>query len=269
MKKDKKHEHEPKKHEQGRWIACDVEHEYFGEDRKSAKMERKRVEAKDRSKYKKTDLGKTLTLTKDDKVQGSGILTTHFSDGATFPLRDAAAPTTPRDGAESLGSMATPPLPPPPPVPNTDGSTRLTPKPTRAGSAEAPGTGADATKADANEADAKKQADEEIDAGPQPTMKSPPVTASTAPPPLPPIDIQVSMPAPLPPPPPKAPASQPTPGKRQPTAGRMRMPTALAKTQPSNAAPLTKGKISGPTALLAVIALFAGAILAWLLRSRM
>jgi len=58
MKKDKKHEHEPKKHEQGRWIACDVEHEYFGEDRKSAKMERKRVEAKDRSKYKKTDLGK-------------------------------------------------------------------------------------------------------------------------------------------------------------------------------------------------------------------
>lgn len=51
MKKDKKHEHR-------RWIACDVEHEYLGEDRKSAKMERKRAEAKDRSKYKKTDLGK-------------------------------------------------------------------------------------------------------------------------------------------------------------------------------------------------------------------
>ena len=34
-------------------------------------------------------LDKTLTLRKDDKVQGSGILTSHFSDGATFPLRDA------------------------------------------------------------------------------------------------------------------------------------------------------------------------------------
>jgi beta-lactamase class A len=30
-----------------------------------------------------------LTLTKDDKVPGSGILTNHFSDGATFPLKDA------------------------------------------------------------------------------------------------------------------------------------------------------------------------------------
>jgi beta-lactamase class A len=37
----------------------------------------------------KVGLDKTLTLTKDDKVQGSGILTDHFSDGATFPLRDA------------------------------------------------------------------------------------------------------------------------------------------------------------------------------------
>jgi beta-lactamase class A len=31
----------------------------------------------------------TLTLKKDDKVPGSGILTQHFSDGATFPLKDA------------------------------------------------------------------------------------------------------------------------------------------------------------------------------------
>src|SRR4051794_31265571 len=30
-----------------------------------------------------------LTLKKEDKVQGSGILTQHFSDGATFPLKDA------------------------------------------------------------------------------------------------------------------------------------------------------------------------------------
>lgn len=31
----------------------------------------------------------TITLGKDDKVPGSGILTNHFSDGATFPLRDS------------------------------------------------------------------------------------------------------------------------------------------------------------------------------------
>lgn len=37
----------------------------------------------------KVKLDAALTLTKDDKVQGSGILTGHFSDGATFPLRDA------------------------------------------------------------------------------------------------------------------------------------------------------------------------------------
>src|ERR1700687_379718 len=37
----------------------------------------------------KVKLSDTLTLHKEDKVQGSGILTDHFSDGATFPLRDA------------------------------------------------------------------------------------------------------------------------------------------------------------------------------------
>jgi beta-lactamase class A len=35
------------------------------------------------------DLKKSVTLEKEDKVPGSGILTYHFSDGATFPLRDA------------------------------------------------------------------------------------------------------------------------------------------------------------------------------------
>lgn len=30
-----------------------------------------------------------VTLRQDDKVPGAGILTTHFSDGATFPVRDA------------------------------------------------------------------------------------------------------------------------------------------------------------------------------------
>src|SRR5437763_15487053 len=37
----------------------------------------------------KAKLDTTLTLRKDDKVGGSGILTNHFSDGATFPLKDA------------------------------------------------------------------------------------------------------------------------------------------------------------------------------------
>jgi beta-lactamase class A len=37
----------------------------------------------------KVKLDKVLTLAKGDKVQGSGILTQHFSDGATFPLKDA------------------------------------------------------------------------------------------------------------------------------------------------------------------------------------
>lgn len=44
--------------------------------------------------YAQKDEGKVkfdtmLTLKKDDKVPGSGVLTPHFSDGATFPLRDA------------------------------------------------------------------------------------------------------------------------------------------------------------------------------------
>jgi beta-lactamase class A len=37
----------------------------------------------------KVSLADTLTLKKEDRVQGSGVLTEHFSDGATFPLRDA------------------------------------------------------------------------------------------------------------------------------------------------------------------------------------
>lgn len=47
------------------------------------------IEAYRQADEKKIDLGKTLTLTKDDKVPGAGILTQHFSDGATFALRDA------------------------------------------------------------------------------------------------------------------------------------------------------------------------------------
>ena len=37
----------------------------------------------------KVKLSDTLVLREADKVPGSGVLTYHFSDGATFPLRDA------------------------------------------------------------------------------------------------------------------------------------------------------------------------------------
>lgn len=47
------------------------------------------IEAYRQAEEKKVDLGSTITLKKEDKVPGSGILTGHFSDGATFPLRDA------------------------------------------------------------------------------------------------------------------------------------------------------------------------------------
>jgi len=47
------------------------------------------VEAYWQAEEKKVDLAEMITLTKDDKVQGAGILTQHFSDGMTMPLRDA------------------------------------------------------------------------------------------------------------------------------------------------------------------------------------
>ena len=47
------------------------------------------VEAYRQGSEKRVDLDAPVTLTKADKVPGSGILTNHFSDGATFPLRDA------------------------------------------------------------------------------------------------------------------------------------------------------------------------------------
>jgi beta-lactamase class A len=46
------------------------------------------VEAYRQADAKKLDLTKVITLTKDDKVQGAGILTQHFSDGCTLALKD-------------------------------------------------------------------------------------------------------------------------------------------------------------------------------------
>ncbi len=47
------------------------------------------IEAYRQAEAGKIDLAKTIRLKPEDKVPGSGILTYHFSDGATFPLRDA------------------------------------------------------------------------------------------------------------------------------------------------------------------------------------
>src|SRR5262245_55913328 len=47
------------------------------------------IEAYRQADEKKVDLDQMVTLKASDKVPGSGILTTHFSPGATFPLLDA------------------------------------------------------------------------------------------------------------------------------------------------------------------------------------
>src|SRR5437870_1372478 len=47
------------------------------------------AEVYQQAKDGKIKLDGTVMLRKEDRVQGSGILTEHFSDGATFPLRDA------------------------------------------------------------------------------------------------------------------------------------------------------------------------------------
>ena len=47
------------------------------------------IEAYRQAAAKQIDLDATISLKKSDKVPGSGVLTYHFSDGATFKLRDA------------------------------------------------------------------------------------------------------------------------------------------------------------------------------------
>jgi len=47
------------------------------------------IEAYRQAKEGKVKLDSIVTLKKEDKVPGSGILTTHFSPGASFPLVDA------------------------------------------------------------------------------------------------------------------------------------------------------------------------------------
>ena len=75
------------------WIGCDIEDQYFGHDRKSSKAERKMASAKDRSKYKKTDMQKEVKKTKvslEGLTQGRVIsvesqgITVALDDGTTF-----------------------------------------------------------------------------------------------------------------------------------------------------------------------------------------
>jgi len=47
------------------------------------------VEVYQQAHEDKLKLTDSITLTKEDKVPGSGVLTTHFSEGASFPLVDA------------------------------------------------------------------------------------------------------------------------------------------------------------------------------------
>lgn len=56
-----------------RWIGCDVEADFLGEDRKHGKRERKRASSKDRSKYKKTDKDKLAKTVMPPKQKESHL----------------------------------------------------------------------------------------------------------------------------------------------------------------------------------------------------
>lgn len=58
-----------KKGKRSHWSGCDIEEHYLGEDRKHGKEERKRLSAKDRSKYKKTDLVKQKNIEDAEREQ--------------------------------------------------------------------------------------------------------------------------------------------------------------------------------------------------------
>ncbi len=96
-------ENKNKKVEGRRWIADDIEDEYFKENRKSSKWERKQASAKDRSKYKKTDwekfkkseeIHKNIKLKKEQLLQGrvlsivpEGIIVEHENVHIVCTLR--------------------------------------------------------------------------------------------------------------------------------------------------------------------------------------
>lgn len=85
------------KYQQGRWVGCDQEQQYFGDERKVSKLERKKRQAQDRSKYKKTDQQKqakeTTELAEGQlrgrvlSIQSRGILVEHASKEYLCTLR--------------------------------------------------------------------------------------------------------------------------------------------------------------------------------------
>ncbi len=56
-----------------RWIGCEIENHYFGEERKNEKAARKHASAKDRSKYKKTDQRKESNQPQEFKGDRSNL----------------------------------------------------------------------------------------------------------------------------------------------------------------------------------------------------
>lgn len=67
-----------------RHFACDVEAEFFGEERKKEKQARRALEAKDRSKFKKTDKEKWLAQWK--KEQKRGLEEENFLEGRVLSI---------------------------------------------------------------------------------------------------------------------------------------------------------------------------------------
>lgn len=61
-----------------RWIGCETEADYFGEQRKSGKAHRKMISARDRSQYKKTDMRQQAKQQKEfvneDKLERGRVL---------------------------------------------------------------------------------------------------------------------------------------------------------------------------------------------------
>jgi ribosome biogenesis GTPase / thiamine phosphate phosphatase len=67
-----------------RWMRCDVEEHYFGEERKVSKKERKLATSKDRSKYKKTDREKLQKQA--ESIQSSKLLNKDFLEGRVVSI---------------------------------------------------------------------------------------------------------------------------------------------------------------------------------------
>lgn len=68
-----------------RWVGCDLERDFFGDDRKLSKQDRKIASAKDRSKFKKTDREKVQPKQIDlsDKKLLQGRVLSVFPEGIT------------------------------------------------------------------------------------------------------------------------------------------------------------------------------------------